>query len=202
MRQVSKIVLLLAVLGMAACAPKAFTPAERQIIEGQDSLMYVTTWPLDSAVLRTPAIDFGRAELASPLLETLKAKMLYTVQDPSQDGVGIAAPQVGIGRRLVCVQRFDKPEEPFECYVNVRIDSLSGAVVCGPEGCLSVPGLRGVVPRNEVVYLSYLKPGALDPAERVSERIEGFTAVIFQHECDHLNGVLYIDKAVEVRSVE
>ena len=222
MKIYSKIIppMVLALAGFVfhACARPAFTAEERRIIEESDSLMYVTVMPGDSAVLRTPSVDFGEAELRSPLLQTLLDKMLFTVQHPSQDGVGIAAPQVGLNRRAVCVQRFDKAGEPFECYVNIRIDSLSGPVVRGPEGCLSVPGLRGIVPRRSVAFISYLRPGSSCPkhssghncqgcgshrpaspgqgcAERVHERVEGFTAVIFQHECDHLDGILYTSRA-------
>ena len=192
---------LVALVAMLGACSRPFTPAERALISGADSLMNVCVLPQDSVVLRAVSADFGPRELASPLLRSLIDKMLYTVQDPSQDGVGIAAPQVGINRRLVCVQRFDKPGEPFEAYVNIQIDSLIGQLVPGREGCLSVSGLRGIVPRYPTVVISYLQPGA-GSEDRVSERVEGFTAVIFQHECDHLDGVLYIDKATELFAVE
>ena len=207
MRMLGKIlppmVLALAGLVFFACARPAFTPEERRIIEESDSLMYVTVMPVDSAVLLAPSVDFGEEELRSPLLRTLLDKMLFTVQDPSQDGVGIAAPQVGLNRRAICVQRFDKAGEPFECYVNIRIDSLAGPIVRGPEGCLSVPGMRGIVPRSSVAHISYVpldgracpRPDKGGCCERVHERIEGFTAVIFQHECDHLDGILYTSRA-------
>ena len=180
-------------------ASRPFSLRERRIIRQSDSLMYVTVVPQDSAILRAVSVDFTPVELASPLLETLIAKMLYTVQHPSQDGVGIAAPQVGINRRAVCVQRFDKPGEPFEAYLNIRIDSLQGNPVIGREGCLSVPGLRGMVPRSPRIVISYVRPGT--PTERITETVEGYTAVIFQHECDHLEGILYTDRAVEISAV-
>ena len=207
MRMLSKIIppMALALAGFVflACAHPAFTAEERRIIEESDSLMYVTVMPVDSAILLAPSVDFGEEELRSPLLRTLLDKMLFTVQDPSQDGVGIAAPQVGLNRRAICVQRFDKAGEPFECYVNIRIDSLSGPIVRGPEGCLSVPGMRGIVPRSSVAHISYLpldghtcpRPDKGGCSGRVHERIEGFTAVIFQHECDHLDGILYTSRA-------
>ena len=185
-----------ALLLAAACGSRrVFSVRERQIIQQSDSLMQVMVMPQDSAILRAVSEDFTPAELASPLLQTLLDKMLYTVQDPSQDGVGIAAPQVGISRRAICVQRFDKPGEPFEAYLNIRIDELTGDLVIGPEGCLSVPGLRGQVPRYPTIVISYVRPGA---PERMQETVEGLTAVIFQHECDHLDGILYTDKAVSI----
>ena len=194
---------VLALAGLVlSCKDKApFSAEERRIITDQDSLMRVLVMPADSAVLRASSVDFGPAELASPLLETLLAKMLHTVQDPSQDGVGIAAPQVGLNRRAVCVQRFDKEGEPFEAYLNIRIDTLAGEVRPGPEGCLSVPGMRGTVPRFSRVVISYVRPGG-SVRDRAQEAVEGFTAVIFQHECDHLDGILYTDKATELFAEE
>ena len=188
--------ILLAALTVG-CAQRAFTPAERALIMDSDSLMYVTTIdvPTDSAILRTPSVDLTAAELSSPVLQVLLDKMLYTVQDPSQDGVGIAAPQVGLNKRIVCVQRFDKPGEPFECYLNAHLDSLGGEIAVGPEGCLSVPGKRGLVPRHTRVQIRYVAPGT---AEERTEAVEGFTAVIFQHEIDHLDGILYTDRADSV----
>ena len=174
------------------CSSPALTQEERGIIMNQDSLMQVMVMPTDSTVLRRPSRDLEPNELHSPELRTLIDKMLYTVQHPSQDGVGIAAPQVGINRRIVCVQRFDKPGEPFEYYLNVRIDSLGGERLSGPEGCLSVPGLRGLVTRNSLVHISYADK---DSGHRISETVQGYSAVIFQHECDHLDGILYTDKA-------
>lgn len=162
-----------------------------------DSLMYVTTIDVaaDSIILRTPSVDLSAAELTSAELQVLLDKMLYTVQHPSQDGVGIAAPQVGLNKRIVCVQRFDKPGEPFECYLNAHLDSLGGEIAVGPEGCLSIPGKRGLVPRHTRVLLRYVAPGT---REERTEAVEGFTAVIFQHEIDHLDGILYTDRADSV----
>ena len=170
---------------------QAFSSRERRIIERSDSVMYVTVVPEDSVILRTPCKDFGPDELASPQLKTLIAKMLATVNAPEQGGVGIAAPQVGISRRLVLVQRVDKAGEPFEAYANIRIDSLSAETAVGPEGCLSVPPKRGMVRRSVEIIISYTDPVTL---EERTETVKGYAAVIFQHECDHLDGILYIDR--------
>ena len=180
------------VVGVFSRNRKGWTEWEQKVISLSDSLMYVTVLPEDSLILRTPSADLSESMLRSPQLKILLDKMLYTVQDPSQDGVGIAAPQVGINRRIVCVQRFDKPGEPFECYLNVRAELLAPATRRGQEGCLSVPGYRGSVLRSEKVAVHYIKPGTL---ESKVDTVEGFTAVIFQHECDHLDGILYIDRA-------
>jgi peptide deformylase len=179
------------VLGLLyGCSP--FSSWERTVIEKSDSLMYVTVMPEDSTFLRTPSIDVPKRALKSSRLRSLLDKMLYTVTDPSQDGVGIAAPQVGINRRIVCVRRLDKAGAPFECYVNIRLDSLGGNIVTGPEGCLSVPPMRGLVPRHSSVVISYAD---LQSGNTIHETVEGYTAIIFQHECDHLDGILYTDRA-------
>ena len=93
---------------------RPFTKEQRLIIRQSDSVMYVTTWPEDSAILRTPCADLTKAELKSKDLKTLTAKMLKTLRSPQQDGVGIAAPQVGISKRIIWLQRFDKDGGPFE----------------------------------------------------------------------------------------
>ena len=185
---ISVMLLVVLLFPVRSCSP--FTSWEKRVIQEQDSVLYVTTLWQDSSILRTPSADLSSAELRSALLKTLEAKMLRTVTDPSQDGVGIAAPQVGINRRVVWVQRLDKEGEPFECYENIRIDSLFGETVLLEEGCLSVPPLRGRVPRYNGVKISYLSNG-----QKVTETVEGYTARIFQHECDHLDGILYIDRA-------
>ena len=150
--------LILIAVFLAFNRPKVFTKEERLIIRQSDSVMYVTVWPEDSAVLRTPCADLTKAELKSKELQTLMAKMLATVRAPQHDGVGIAAPQVGISKRIICLQRFDKDGGPFECYLNAHIDSLFGDIGKGPEGCLSVPPMRGLVPRYTDVIVSYVHP--------------------------------------------
>ena len=178
-------------LALFSCSPKGWTDWERTVIERSDSVMYVCVMPMDSTILRAPSKNLGREELQSAELKTLLDKMYRTLTDPSQDGVGIAAPQIGINRRLILVMRYDKPGEPIEPYLNIRIDSLLGEKEPGPEGCLSLPPYRGVVRRYPRVQISYVKPDGTP----VTEKVEGYSAVIFQHECDHLDGILYTDRA-------
>ncbi|MBO4230679.1 MAG: peptide deformylase [Bacteroidales bacterium] len=172
----------------------SLTKAEKALISGSDSLMRVLTIfdKADSLLLRSKSIDFSEKDLRSEAFKSLAAKMLYTVKDPSQDGVGIAGPQVGLNRRIVCVQRFDKPGEPFGVYPNARLDSLWGEKTSGREGCLSIPGWAGSVPRFTNIIVSYTDPNTM---KTVRETVDGFTAVIFQHEIDHLDGVIYTDRA-------
>ena len=151
--------------------------------------------PEDSLFLRESSTSLAPELIADDTYRMLAAKMLATVTSPEQDGVGIAAPQVGIHRRVVAVMRYDREGTPFEVYPNIRITEYHGALGEGPEGCLSVPGMRGVVPRYQEIEICYTSPLTLADT---SELVSGYTAVIFQHECDHLDGILYTDKAVSI----
>lgn len=144
----------------------------------------------DSLFLRNSAADLSAEMVGSRQYRKLSERMIATVTSPEQDGVGIAGPQVGIPRRIVAVQRFDKENEPFEVYPQIRITALRGERSLGWEGCLSVPDMRGEVLRYNDIDISYISPKTL---RDTSETIKGFTAVIFQHECDHLDGILYTD---------
>ena len=190
-----KFLLIFLLLALAGCSSRpALSKAEKELIAGSPDVMRVLTVAdrKDFLLLRRTARDFSDRDLRSEEFRTLARKMVRTVTDPSQDGVGIAGPQVGISRRIVAVQRFDKEDEPFEVYANVRIDSLYGPMAYGQEGCLSVPGMRGTVPRWTSAIISYTDPATL---LTVHDTVSGFTAVIFQHETDHLDGILYTDKA-------
>lgn len=123
-----------------------------------------------------------------PLVDRLIQRMQVTVR--AQKGVGIAAPQVGVHCRVIVVQRLDrKPDEPFVAYVNPEITERSRVSVLGWEGCLSIPAGFGKVRRARGIVLAHDGPDG-----RRTEKVEGFTARIFQHEIDHLDGVLFIDR--------
>ncbi|MCQ2131072.1 MAG: peptide deformylase [Bacteroidales bacterium] len=177
-------------------AAKPLTAEELNLIRNGEGLMRVTTIDneADSLLLRSKSTFFIDEDLRSEEYAILAGRMVATVTDPSQDGVGIAGPQVGILRRVVAVQRFDKEGEPFEVYPNVHIEPVGDERQIGSEGCLSVPDMRGEVERYSKIRLMYTDPVSLEPVE---ELVEGFTAVIFQHECDHLDGILYIDRILE-----
>jgi len=124
-----------------------------------------------------------------PVITRLIERMLVTVKN--QEGVGIAAPQVGVNRRLILVQRLDKePETPFVAYRNPEITRMSKATVVGWEGCLSIPAGFGRVRRARSIVIAFDDAGG----NRCEEKVKGFTARIFQHEIDHLDGVLFIDR--------
>lgn len=169
-----------------------WSKAEKELICGEGATMRVLTIydKADSLVLRTECAEISAEELKTNEYKLLADKMVATVTSPEQDGVGIAGPQVGISRRVVAVQRFDKDGEPFEVYPNIRITCHRGEKALGPEGCLSIPGKRGNVERYQDIDINYTSPKTL---RDTTESIKGFTAVIFQHECDHLDGILYTD---------
>ena len=190
--------------------PGDFTAEELELIASADSIMRVLTIAdrSDSLILRDTSRTFSAKALMSEDYERLCSLMVATVTHPSQDGVGIAGPQVGLNRRVVAVQRFDKEGEPFEVYPNIRIIWTSDSLANGPEGCLSVPDRREEVARSTEVIIEYADIAALKEAAgpnatiqiadcdipMVRDTIRGFTAVIFQHETDHLDGILYIDR--------
>ena len=203
--------LLIMTLGTSSCCSpsEGFSEKEVALIEGTDSIMRVLTVEdsLDNAVLRAPSKDFSIEALGSETFAELARLMVATVTHPSQDGVGIAGPQVGLNRRVVAVQRFDKGaagtdgemEYPFEVYPNIRIIWASDSLSAGPEGCLSVPGRRGDVLRSQEIVVEYadmtsIRDTSCEDIPMIRDTVRGFTAVIFQHEIDHLEGVLYIDR--------
>ena len=105
--------------------------------------------PQENEDLRSKSESVTDAMVSDKTYSMLAAKLLATVQAPDYDGVGIAAPQVGILRRVVAVMRYDKEGNPFEVYPDIRI-----------------------------------------------------TAVIFQHECDHLDGIVYVDKGFDIKDID
>lgn len=151
----------------------------------------ITTFPAD--VLRQkaqPVTKFDRD------LQKLVDDMIETMRDAP--GVGLAAPQIAISKQVVVVEFGHEDDEtiPKQVYVlvNPEIVKIADETVRGIEGCLSVPGLVGTVDRAQVVTVR-----AQDPKGKpIKIRAEGWLARIFQHEIDHLNGVLYTDRAVEI----
>ncbi len=178
---------------VAATACGGFRDDERRIINGgEGEIMRVLTIADrdDSLTLRQISAPLDEKAVASDDFAVLRRRMLATVRNPRNEGVGIAAPQVGILRRVIAVQRFDKEGEPFEFYINPEIVSASDDMAEGPEGCLSIDGVRGSVARSRRIELRYRTERFTD----TTETVEGFTAVIFQHETDHLDGILFIDR--------
>jgi peptide deformylase len=134
-------------------------------------------------------------------LQTLIDDMIETMREAP--GVGLAAPQVGIADRLIVVEYMDPPEDEEEqkevkpkLYVmaNPEIVKTSEEKVLGVEGCLSIPGLVGEVERFTMVQIK----GLNRRGQPMKVKAEGWLARIFQHEIDHVNGVVFPDRATRV----
>ena len=151
----------------------------------------------DSIVLRTKSQDvYVNSE--DTILNYFTQRLYSTVTDPNNPGVGIAAPQVGILKNIIWVQRFDKEDNPFEVYCNPKIDKYSELKQTVFEGCLSVPDIQDSLDmRAYSILLQYDNP----KGEHICEMIEDFTAVIFQHEIDHLNGIMFTDHLKKESSI-
>ena len=129
-------------------------------------------------------------------LQQLIDDMVDTMRD--EPGVGLAAPQVGISRKLIVVEFGDEddPEKPAKLYavVNPEIVAISEEVETGIEGCLSIPGMIGEVERQLAVVVK----GKNAKGKSIKIRAHGWLARIFQHEIDHINGILFTDRAARV----
>ena len=135
-------------------------------------------------------------------LQTLIDDMIETMRQAP--GVGLAAPQVGIGERVIIVEYAEPPEEEEEeqeevkprlyVMVNPEIVKASEETVLGVEGCLSIPGLVGEVERYSTIQIK----GLNRRGQPMKVKADGWLARIFQHEIDHVNGVVFPDRATRV----
>ncbi|WAL62109.1 peptide deformylase [Thermocoleostomius sinensis] len=147
-------------------------------------------------------------QLAQPIdcvhdahVQTLVTDMMTTLVE--SNGVGLAAPQVGQSLQLLIVasrpnSRYPHaPEMEPTAMINPRLVAHSGEVARDWEGCLSIPGIRGLVPRYTTIDVEYLaQDGTLQ-----QQRLTGFVARIFQHEFDHLNGLVFLDRLESVQDI-
>ena len=168
--------------------PPELLPGERHRVQSggpaEPLPMVLNDNPAGDALLRAVAAPVDPLDPDVPLLV---ARMRASLAE--QGGVGIAAPQVGVSRRVILVMRQDLQGEPIEAYLNPVVVSCSEDMVLGWEGCLSIPAGFGEVERPESIRLTWdLVGGGSAEAE-----VSGWTARIFQHEIDHLEGVLFID---------
>lgn len=143
----------------------------------------ILTYPdpfLTKKAVSVPRVDDKVRELVGDMFETMRAA----------SGVGLAAPQIGVGRRVIVVDVSPVEQESTPvALVNPEIVERGGSVE-GMEGCLSVPGVEGLVPRAE----SVLVRGLDLQGQPVRIRATGFLARALQHEIDHLDGTLFIDR--------
>ena len=133
-------------------------------------------------------------------LQTLIDDMIETMREAP--GVGLAAPQIGLSERIIVIEYFEREEDEEKedapkrvwALLNPEIVKTSSEMLMGVEGCLSIPGLVGEVERHASVQVR----GLNRHGKPVKIKAEGWLARIFQHEIDHLNGVLFTDRAIRV----
>jgi peptide deformylase len=194
-------VILIICLAIVSCKTAVFSNEEEALIIGETSeipfrVLQITDRQ-DSLVLRTPCVDvknFANDSTFHLLIERLKTTLSI------ENGVGIAAPQVGISKNIFLFMRLDLPDKPVCLAVNPKIINYPDTTVCFErDGCLSIPDFSGNSVRYPWIDVEYNN----EKGELIRERLEGysrlntFTAVIFQHEYDHTKGVLFIDKLCE-----
>jgi peptide deformylase len=156
---------------------------------------------LGHPVLRAPAREVTRDELASPATQQLIDDLIETMRDAS--GAGLAAPQVHESVRI-CVIEVDrnprypyKPAIPLTVLVNPVLTPVGDETFDNYEGCLSVPNLRGLVPRAAHLHVrAWDRHGA-----EIDEVVAGLKAGTYQHEVDHLDGVIYVDRVRDPRTL-
>jgi peptide deformylase len=147
--------------------------------------------------LRQPAVEVSADELASAEVQALIDDLVDTMRHAN--GAGLAANQIADGRRIAVIEVNDNPRYPYKpripltVVVNPVIEPVDDELVEINEGCLSVPDLRGSVHRHVNVRVQWLDRDGT-PHDEVKR---GLTAGTFQHECDHLDGVLFLDRVTD-----
>jgi peptide deformylase len=147
------------------------------------AILPIATFPQDEKILRErckPVTKFTERT------QRLIADMLETMYDAA--GVGLAAPQIFVNQRIFVYDVGDGPD----ALINPEVTRTEGEEI-GPEACLSIPRLHGDVPR----FTRLLVSGINRKGRRVQIEAEDYLARVFQHEIDHLNGILFVDRAVQ-----
>jgi peptide deformylase len=144
-----------------------------------------------NAELRIVSAEFPKEEIASKEAQILVRDLIETMR--VENGIGIAAPQVGIHKRVIIV---DVGEKQPQAFFNPKILSKSFTKTESEEGCLSVPGVFGIVKRHRGVTVTAQNIHGVSQTFRA----EGLMAIVFQHEIDHLDGILFIDKVTRYTS--
>lgn len=143
---------------------------------------------LPSPSLRQPSQEIDVADVTTPAFQSFLDRLAHTMCE--SDGVGIAAPQVGENIRAIVAVLNGRTE----CLINPVIIKKSEAMSDVEEGCLSVPGIYGVVSRHKRVSVQAINRHG----RRIVFDAKHFDAVVLQHEVDHLDGILFVDKAVRI----
>jgi peptide deformylase len=156
---------------------------------------------IGTPILRERAREVTAEELRSDEVQRFVDDLVETMRDAN--GAGLAAPQVYRGLRICAIEVADNPRYPYKpripltVLVNPVLTPLAGEMFDNYEGCLSVPDLRGVVPRH-----AELRVQALDRhGNAIDREVRGITAGTFQHEVDHLDGKLFVDRVTDTASL-
>ena len=188
-----KIHILLLILAFGNVFSQKFSKEEKQLILSGDVSKALPIYQVDNKdqhqVLLNQSQDISPKDKTLPIL----IQRMRLALSATDGGVGIAAPQVGINRRVVLVQRFDKTDFPVEYFINPKIIWRSELLNKGPEGDLSIDNFREQFYRSYSIRIEYFD---LDNKLH-DEMVEGFTSVILQHEIDHLSGILISDKLIK-----
>jgi len=147
--------------------------------------------------LQAQAVTDSRSAEIQRIIETMQDTLSTT------QGVGIAAPQISISKRIIIIASRPTPRYPSAplmeptVMINPAFQTLSDTREKGWEGCLSIPGIRALVPRYIEILINYTNQQGI----LVEARLEGFVARIFQHEFDHLEGKVYLDRVEDNRDI-
>lgn len=142
----------------------------------------VFTYP--NKELRKRSQEISVEQIQSESMQVFITDLKDTMAE--ENGVGIAAPQIGIPKRIIVVET----ESGSQAFFNPKIVRYSIRKTESEEGCLSVPGVFGIVRRSKSVVINAYN----EQAQPVTIRVKAFPAIVFQHEIDHLDGILFIDK--------
>lgn len=161
----------------------------------------LTRTQFGNPILRAKAKKVSLKFLSKSKFKKLVRQMIYTMRQTG--GIGLAAPQIGIPLSLAVMETRSTPTRPKLkrkgpiVVVNSRIVKYSKEKITDWEGCLSFIGVRGSVPRSKVITVEYYN----EKGEKIIEKATGLWARIFQHEIDHLNGVVYIDRVEDTKTI-
>ena len=156
---------------------------------------------LGHPAVRKVAAPISQEEIRSDKIQDLIDSMIETMRE--YDGVGLAAPQVHVSKQVAVLEvnvnfRYpDAPKVPLTILINPKITSRSKKIIEAWEGCLSIPDMRGVVPRNDsLVCEAFDREG-----KPIELGVDGFFARVIQHEWDHLQGNVFLDRMTNLRSL-
>jgi len=156
---------------------------------------------MGNPVLRRTADEIPKSEIKSDRIQRLIVDMFDTMEE--YGGVGLAAPQVHESIRLLTIADIPDPdtEDGYlsrrRAVINPELTFLTDDEIAFFEGCLSIPDFRGQVPRIRKLRLR----GFDQDGRKIDEEVEGFPAVVYQHEVDHLNGIMFLDRMPDLKTL-